>query len=205
MIVVGGGAVGTRAALVVVAERIGAPVLATNAGKGVLHESHPLSLGCTILQQASQTELAESDAVLLVGTELAEGDHFTDKLEITGKLVRIDIDPTELSAMYAADVGIQADAKAALSLLADTLAERPVVGEQSTGETRVESVMDRIAANLTDDERQHVRVWEILRSAMPADPLSWAISLSSFIPAPSPYRWTTRGAGITPALTAPWG
>ena len=169
LIVVGGGAVGTRAALVVVAERIGAPVLATNAGKGVLHESHPLSLGSTILQQASQTELAEADAVLLVGTELAEGDHFTDKLEIPGKLVRIDIDPTELSAMYAADVGIQADAKAALSLLADSLAERPVVGEQSAGESRVESVMDRIAANLTDDERQHVRVWEILRSAMPAD------------------------------------
>ncbi len=51
LILVGGGAVGTREALTAIAEHIGAPVLSTNAGKGILPESHSLSLGCSIVQQ----------------------------------------------------------------------------------------------------------------------------------------------------------
>src|SRR5258705_5259222 len=54
LILVGGGAVGTRNALTAIAECVGAPVLSTNAGKGILPESHPLSLGCSILQRSSQ-------------------------------------------------------------------------------------------------------------------------------------------------------
>src|SRR5579859_3371163 len=44
LIFVGGGAVGTRESLSEIAERLGAPVLASNAGKGILPDSHPLSL-----------------------------------------------------------------------------------------------------------------------------------------------------------------
>src|ERR1700747_1621492 len=53
----GGGAVGTRQALTDIAERIGAPVLCSNAGKGILPDSHRLSLGCSILQEASRQAL----------------------------------------------------------------------------------------------------------------------------------------------------
>src|SRR5262249_10469075 len=76
LIFVGGGAVGTRKALTDIAARLGAPVLCTNAGKGIFPESHPLSLGCSILQAASQQALAEADVVLLVGSEVGSGDHF---------------------------------------------------------------------------------------------------------------------------------
>ena len=76
LILVGGGAVGSGAALTDIAERIGAPVLASNAGKGILPNSHPLSLGCSILQEASQHALADADVVLLVGSEVAAGGHF---------------------------------------------------------------------------------------------------------------------------------
>src|SRR4029077_6655236 len=82
LIFVGGGAVGTRKALTEIAERIGAPVLASNAGKGILPDSHHMWLGGAILQLASQQALADADVVLLVGSELAPGDHFGTKLEI---------------------------------------------------------------------------------------------------------------------------
>ena len=82
LIFVGGGAVGTRAALTEIAERLGAPVLSSNAGKGILPDSHPLSLSCSVLQEASRRALAEADVVLLVGSEVAAGDHFLPKLEI---------------------------------------------------------------------------------------------------------------------------
>src|SRR5579883_2949766 len=102
MILVGGGAVGAGRALAAIAERLGSPVLSTNAGKGILPESHPLSLGCSILNKPSQQALAEADAVLLVGSQVSMGDHFLPRLPISGDLVRIDIDPLELTSVYTA-------------------------------------------------------------------------------------------------------
>jgi 5-guanidino-2-oxopentanoate decarboxylase len=131
LIFVGGGAVGTRAALTEIAERIGAPVLSSNAGKGILPNSHSLSLGCSVLQAASQRALAEADVVLLVGSEIAAGDHFLPQLEIQGEIIRIDIDPQELSSQYAAAIPIQADAGAALRALAEALHAR----KHATAET----------------------------------------------------------------------
>src|SRR4029077_14326219 len=98
LILVGGGAVGRRQALTEIAERIGAPVLATSADKGIVPPSHALSLGCYLLQEASREALARADAVLLVGSEVSSGDHFLPKLEIPGDIIRIDIDPAQLTA-----------------------------------------------------------------------------------------------------------
>jgi 5-guanidino-2-oxopentanoate decarboxylase len=169
LILVGGGAVGTRKALTDIAERIGAPVLSTNAGKGILPESHPLSLGCSILQEASQQALADVDVVLLVGSEVAAGDHFLSKLDISGDIIRIDIDPMELTSMYSAAVPIQADAGAAMSALSSALAGRKPAVQGSDGEQRARDTVARNAEKMTDLEKMHARVWKILRSALPAD------------------------------------
>jgi 5-guanidino-2-oxopentanoate decarboxylase len=169
LIFVGGGAVGTRPALTEIAERLGAPVLSTNAGKGILADSHPLSLGGSILQQASQQALADADVVLLVGSEVAAGDHFGTQLEIAGEIIRIDIDPTELTSMYAAAVPIQADARAAMRGLSSALAGRKPVAQRREGEQRVRAILARNAAKMTDLEKLHARVWRMLRTALPAD------------------------------------
>jgi 5-guanidino-2-oxopentanoate decarboxylase len=168
LIFVGGGAVGTRQPLIDIAEQLGAPVLATNAGKGILPHSHPLSLGCSILQEASQQALAEADVVLLVGSEVAAGDHFLTKLEIRGDIIRIDIDPAELTSMYAAAVPIQADARAAMHALSSALARHKPT-QLSQGESRVREILARNAAKMTELEKLHARVWKVLRSALPAD------------------------------------
>ncbi len=169
LILVGGGAIGCRKALTEIAERIGAAVLSTNAGKGILPESHPLSLGCSILQKASQQELADADVVLLVGSEVSSGDHFLPKLEISGDLIRIDIDPAELTSVYAAKVPIQADAGIAMQALSAALGQHPPRSQRSQGEVRVRQILASNAANLSELEQLHARVWKILRSALPAD------------------------------------
>jgi 5-guanidino-2-oxopentanoate decarboxylase len=169
LILVGGGALGTRQALSDIAERIGAAVLSTNAGKGILPHSHPLSLGCSLLQEASQQALADADVVLLVGSEVSAGDHFLSKLDISGDIIRIDIDPTELTSMYSAAVPIQADARAAMLALSAALSKRNSTAQRSQPQIRVRDVLARNAAKLTDIEKQHMRVWQILRSALPAD------------------------------------
>lgn len=169
LILVGGGAVGTRKMLTDIAERIGAPVLSTNAGKGILPESHPLSLGCSIVQKPSQQALADADVVLLVGSEVAAGDHFLQKLDISGDIIRIDIDPAELSSMYSAAVPIQADARAAMLALSSALSSRKPAAQRSQGESRVRDVLAANAATMTDVEKQHARAWKSVRSALPTD------------------------------------
>jgi len=169
LILVGGGAVGTRKALTEIAERIGAAVLSTNAGKGILPYAHPLSLGCSVLQDASRQALADADVVLLVGSEVSAGDHFLSSLEIAGDIIRIDIDPAELTSLYAAAVPIQADARAAMLALSAALATRTPPARRSQGEIRVREILARNAGGMTDVEKQHARVWKILRSALPPD------------------------------------
>jgi 5-guanidino-2-oxopentanoate decarboxylase len=169
LILVGGGAAGIAAALTAIAERIGAPVLSTNAGKGILPESHPLSLGCSIVRKPSQDALADADVVLLVGTEVGAGDSFLPKLEISGDIIRIDIDPAELTSVYAAAVPIQADARAAMLALSSALASRTPAAQRSEGERRVRDILARTAAGMTEVEKLHLTVWKILRSVLPSD------------------------------------
>src|SRR4029077_3536240 len=169
LILVGGGAVGCRQALTEIAELVAAPVLATNAGKGILPHSHALSLGCSMLQEASRKALADADVVLLVGSEVSSGDHFLQKLEIPGDIIRIDIDPAQLTAVYPAVVPIQADSRAALLAVSSALAIRAPKTQRSQGESRVREILARNAAKMTDLEKLHARVWKILRSALPAD------------------------------------
>lgn len=169
LILVGGGAVGTRHSLTEIAELIGASVLSTNAGKGILPDSHPLSLGCSILQKPSQQALADADVVLLVGSEVGAGDHFLPKLDICGDIIRIDIDPKELTSVYAAAVPIQADARAAMLALSCALAARKLTSLRAQGELRVRDVLSANAAKMTDLEKLHARVWKIVRCALPQD------------------------------------
>jgi thiamine pyrophosphate-dependent acetolactate synthase large subunit-like protein len=170
LILVGGGAAGSRDALVAIAERIGAPVLSTNAGKGILQDSHALSLGGSIVQKASQQELASADVVLIVGSEIAAGDHFLlTNLDIPGAIIRIDIDPGELTSVYPAAVPIQSDARAAMSALAVELSERKVVSQRPDGEARARAVRAANADAMTDLEKRHARVWSVIRNVLPVD------------------------------------
>jgi len=107
--------------------------------------------------------------VLLVGSEVAAGDHFLTKLEISGDIIRIDIDPRELTSMYSAAVPIQADARAAMHALSSAMASRKPTAQRSAGEHRVREILARNAAKMTYLEKLHARVWKILRSALPAD------------------------------------
>ncbi len=169
LIVVGGGAAGTRDSLTAIAELIGAPVLSTNAGKGILPESHPLSLGCSVLQRPSQQALADADVVLVVGSQIAEGDHFLPKLDIRGKIIRIDIDPGELTSKYAAAVPIQSNAVAAMGALGSAISGRTIRATRERGEARTRETLARNAESMSRTERLHARVWKLLRSALPAD------------------------------------
>ncbi|MFE0808849.1 5-guanidino-2-oxopentanoate decarboxylase [Streptomyces sp. NPDC058848] len=122
VLVLGGGARAAAAECLALAERLSAPVLTTANGKGVVDESHPLSLGVSLHSPAVREWLADHDVVLAVGTELAESDTWAPLPPLTGTLIRLDLDPAQMYTGPRADVPLVGDARSALGTL---LAERP--------------------------------------------------------------------------------
>ncbi len=129
----GGGAILSDASpqITELAEYLGIPVGTTLSGKGVVDETHPLSVGSTGLwgkSSANETAL-ESDLIFAVGTRFSEFD--TGLWEPThvfaippSKLVQIDIDPQEIGRNYPVDIGIVGDAKAVLGQIIEKLKDR---------------------------------------------------------------------------------
>lgn len=124
VIVVGGGTVDASGEVVAIAEKLDAPVINTVNAKGVIPRDHALAVGgsgsCDIIRR----ELAEADVVLAVGTEFGETDYdyfFTGPVTVGGKLIRIDIDPAQLTRNLRPHLAIQSDAALALQALGDTL------------------------------------------------------------------------------------
>jgi acetolactate synthase-1/2/3 large subunit len=113
-IVAGGGAVDAAREVRQLAERLGAPVLTTTNGKGVLPEDHRLALGAGAHLHTAAEWAAECDAVLAVGTELAPSDLWWGPLAFGGPLVRVDVDPAQLVVNARPDVAIPGDAAAVL-------------------------------------------------------------------------------------------
>ncbi len=114
-IIAGGGCVDAGAALRSLAELLGAPVVTTFNGKGSLPSSHPLSVATGLHLQSVHDLVADSDAVLVVGSELAAADLWEGPLALEGKLVRIDVDPAGVVANATPEVAVVGDARAALA------------------------------------------------------------------------------------------
>lgn len=120
LIAIGGGAINASRELITLAEKLDAPVINTVNAKGVIPYSHPLAVGgsgsCGIIREA----LKQADCVLAVGTEFAETDYdffFTGAIEITGQLIRVDIDSQQLSRNLKPTLAICGDARETLKAL----------------------------------------------------------------------------------------
>ncbi len=125
LIIAGGGARHAGVELRRLAETLDCPLVTTAAGKGVLPESHPANFGTSLPYRPIQQLIADADVVLAAGTELGETDmYFTTRLPLSGRLIRIDVDPVKLSDQYGADVCLWSDALAAVSLINHGLASR---------------------------------------------------------------------------------
>jgi 5-guanidino-2-oxopentanoate decarboxylase len=123
-VVLGGGARSAAAECRELAERLGAPVVTTANGKGIVSESHPLSVGVALHSPAVQRWLADRDVVVAVGTELAESDFWRQPTRLGRVLVRIDIDPGQMYSAQTADISLVTDARAGLRQLLGRLPAR---------------------------------------------------------------------------------
>ena len=126
LIHVGGGVVlaDATAELAQFVTHMGIPVSHSLMGKGVLPDDHPLTLGMTGFwgTQFINDKCREADVVFGLGTRFAEADCSSWESEYSfnfppGKLIHIDIDPSEIGRNYPVEIGAVADLKQALTVL----------------------------------------------------------------------------------------
>jgi 5-guanidino-2-oxopentanoate decarboxylase len=170
VIIAGGGSTSAAKELVALAEKIGAAVLPTIAGKGVIPDDHPLAFEVTLDRPVTQEFLGKADLVLAVGTELAEPDIWQDKpLTLGGPLIRIDLDPAVLARDYDSAVAIRADAKASLIAISAALDKLGAKGPGFKGGNEIAECRAAERAKLSPLEQKHIAVLDALRRAVPKD------------------------------------
>jgi thiamine pyrophosphate-dependent acetolactate synthase large subunit-like protein len=130
-IVAGGGARGAVPEVSAIAERLGAPVVCTINGKGVLPEDHPCSAGAGLARTVVQELVKESDVVLVVGSGLSPAELWLGPLPLAGKVVRVDVDSAQAVLGAAPTVAVVGDAAAALAGLLGRLGEGAGDGERA--------------------------------------------------------------------------
>ncbi|MGW5273816.1 glyoxylate carboligase [Streptomyces sp. NPDC004044] len=134
VIVAGGGIINADACelLVEFAELTGTPVIPTLMGWGILADDHELNAGMVGLQTSHRygnANFLESDFVLGIGNRWAN--RHTGDLAVYTKgrtFVHVDIEPTQLGRIFAPDLGIASDAKAALELFVEVAKELEAAG-----------------------------------------------------------------------------
>ncbi|WUT00098.1 glyoxylate carboligase [Streptomyces sp. NBC_00708] len=134
LLVAGGGIINADASelLVEFAELTGVPVVPTLMGWGIIPDDHELNAGMVGLQTSHRygnANFLESDFVLGIGNRWAN--RHTGKLDVytAGRtFVHVDIEPTQIGKIFAPDLGIASDAKAALELFVEVARELKAAG-----------------------------------------------------------------------------
>jgi len=164
-ILVGGGAY--EADIKTLAEKSDATVISSNAGKGIMPESHPLSLGGAVCRPEAQALLKDADLVLAIGTELSGTDNYIGKLEFDCPLIRIDIDESRFNALYETTLPILGDAKHAVETIIHALGKQSP--DTSQKQENIIQAKAEIQSVLNSSEQKHIKILNALRDALPQD------------------------------------
>ncbi|GAA4283325.1 5-guanidino-2-oxopentanoate decarboxylase [Brevibacterium daeguense] len=167
VILAGGGSLSAAADVRALAERLGAPVLTTLNGRGVIPESHPLALGATLRMQAA-AELADSaDVLLVIGSKVGVAELWTGPLRPRGSVIRVDRIESQLTKNLPAAIGIRGDSRAVLPALLELIgtpeadldaraaraaeARERIERESRAAHPEIVELCDDIAAAVPDD------------------------------------------------------
>lgn len=171
VILVGGGAIRAAARVRQLAERLDAPVVMTANARGSLPPEHPLAVAMSPMLSPVRALVAEADVVLAVGTEFGPTDYSIDlKADFPNpaQLIRIDIDPQQLTRGATPLVGLCGDAEATLESLAalDLGPVKAAGGATRAAATRAAALaaIEKFSPSL----RQHLDVLDLIRDTVPS-------------------------------------
>jgi acetolactate synthase-1/2/3 large subunit len=184
LILAGGGILrsGASAELIKLAERTGAAVITTMAGKSAFPEDHPLyawhagSKGTT----CGNTLASRADVILAAGCRFADETTSSYRRNSSfnippAKLIHLDLDPAEIGKNYPVEIGLTGDAKIALASINEEVGKTGFDYRNEPYTIEIENIRSRWLqelAALRGDDLSPVTVSRALaeiRSVLPRD------------------------------------
>ncbi|MFC9977280.1 thiamine pyrophosphate-binding protein [Spirillospora sp. NPDC127200] len=183
----GGGARGAGPQLRALAERLGAPVFTSNAGRGAVPEDgHDLVVGNFATSPAGRELLADADLLISVGTHFRSNETAHYKLGLPERHVQIDVDAAALGRAYPATVGLHGEASRVLEALLPGAAATQEGWRERAAATRA-AVRERLRADIG----QYAEVNDAIRAHLhPRSPIARDVTIPS-------SQWGNRLLPIT--------
>ena len=175
---VGGGGRGACAELRALAERLGAAVFTSNAGRGAIPEDHGLVIGNFAASPAGQELLQDADVLLSVGTHFRSNETKSYQLVLPGRHVQIDLDKAALGRSYPVTLGLPGEAAKTLAALTVAL---PDASATETGwRERVGETRRIVREKLVEDIGPYAVICASLRDRLaPESPIARDVTIPS--------------------------
>lgn len=200
MLIVGGGARAAADDLCSLAEHLAAPVFSTIAGKGILPARHPLWLDAVLHRDEGRRLLAESDAVLTVGSELAQNEFLTAApLPISGEMIRIDMDHEQLCDQQATTLPILADAAPTVAGILEAVRSMTPPRPRGQTEAQVAGMRNELRAGEKGLDAVYLAALETISDSLPSETTIFTDMTTIAYAGNYLYPVTKQGRWIHPA------
>lgn len=166
-----GGGIATpeaASALLRVVERLGAPTITTQKGKGAIPSEHPLHVGNWANEQPVRDLIAECDVLLAVGTRFSYFPTGGWSLRLPDRIIQIDIDPAEIGRNYPVETGLVGDAGVLLGAVdsaLDRLGHQPLPWRDDEVAKTLARITEAVGTPI------EIEVLDQIRAALPPESL----------------------------------
>lgn len=164
----GGGAIsaGAAAEVTALAEKLGAAVLTSQSGRGIIPEDHPLCIGNFASSAGVAEFLKTCDLLISIGVRFRANETSIWRLQLPVEHIGIDADAPALNRNYPLTYGLMGDAKRITARLAEVLeGKRP---EPSVAfQNEVKSLRDQERSQLREILGPYEAVLDGMQSALP--------------------------------------
>lgn len=175
---IGGGGREAREEIRALAERLGAAVFTSNAGRGTIAEDHDLVVGNFAATPGGQELLAAADVLLTIGTHFRSNETRTYKLVLPDTHIQVDVDKAALGRAYPVTLGLHGEA--ARTVAAITAALPPVTDAETGWRERVAQTRRSVREKLGSDIGAYEKICRSLRDRLsPGSPIARDVTISS--------------------------
>ncbi len=162
----GGGARRAVPQVLAFAEMIGAAVLSSNSGRGVLPEDHELCIGNYGTSSAGRRILEEADLIVSIGTHFRSNETATYKMPLPALHIQIDIQSDAIGRTYPVTVGIVGDASRCLDALISAV---DTSNRDESWRARVLAARRQARTEQRSAIGPHGAICDAIRSALPRE------------------------------------
>jgi thiamine pyrophosphate-dependent acetolactate synthase large subunit-like protein len=190
----GGGIADAQAsiALIQLVERLGAPVVTTQKGKGALSHDHPLHIGNWANEAPVRELISSCDVLVAVGTRFSYFPTGGWSLGLPDRIVQIDIDPEEIGRNYRVEAGVIGDAGTVMRALEtelDRLGHEPLPWKDDEVKVVLSKIDEAVGQSLETDVLDQIRAALPPESHVFNDPTTIAFWARSLWKTDRPRTW----------------